>query len=326
MAEAGSDVRWGSLSADDVGDWAVLTNLLAVVDRTDEIYQAEDLAEELREQGFDPAADTMAVRVDGQLVGFGQLRVGMELVEGEATAWIHGGVHPDFRRRGFGTHIMDRLERRARQLSAERHPDRALSLKAPGGLDGASVRIMLARRGYQIVRHSHDMARDLPDQLPALSDRPVQRFSAELGEATRLAHNDAFSTHWGSSPRSAEQWQDMLDSRTFRPEASHVCLDADGQVLAYVIVRQWVPGEAWIDLVGTRQRARGQGLARACLAASLHAAAEQGYRTAALGVDSQNGQGAGALYSSLGFRLVRVQATFGKVVPALVREPAAREQ
>ena len=103
MAEAGSDVRWGSLSADDVGDWAVLTNLLAVVDRTDEIYQAEDLAEELREQGFDPAADTMAVRVDGQLVGFGQLRVGMELVEGEATAWIHGGVHPDFRRRGFGT-------------------------------------------------------------------------------------------------------------------------------------------------------------------------------------------------------------------------------
>jgi ribosomal protein S18 acetylase RimI-like enzyme len=84
-----------------------------------------------------------------------------------------------------------------------------------------------------------------------------------------------------------------------------------------VLVRQWAEGEAWIALVGTRQQARGQGLARACLTASLRACAEQGYRTAALGVDSNNGQGAGALYSSLGFGVIRTFASYGKVIPPL---------
>ncbi len=142
------------------------------------------------------------------------------------------------------------------------------------------------------------------------------RYSAELSEQVRLAHNDAFSTHWGSVPMTAEHWQSLVDSRTFRPDCSFVCLDSDGAVLAYVLICQWVAGEAWVHLVGTRQQARGAGLARACLAASVRAMAEQGFASACLGVDSQNPSGAGALYASLGFSVQRVIAHYGRVDPA----------
>jgi ribosomal protein S18 acetylase RimI-like enzyme len=81
-----------------------------------------------------------------------------------------------------------------------------------------------------------------------------------------------------------------------------------------VLVTQWVPGEAWVNLVGTRQRARGAGLARACLAASLRAIAEQGYAKAGLDVDSENASGAGALYASFGFKLDKVIARYGRLV------------
>lgn len=306
---------WRPLEVEAVGDWAELTNLLAVADGTEEFYDAMALAEELREPGVDPASDTVAAWRDGVLVGFGQLRVSSGLFEGRVRAEIIGGVRPDQRRQGLGTEIMDRMEERALELAGQRHPGVPVQLRVSGGIEGASVRSLLEHRGYRVVRYYHELARPIPGVLPDPPRLPVQRFSAELAEQVRLAHNDAFSTHWGSIPVTAEHWQNMLDSRTFRPDCSYLSVDADSQVLAYVLVTQWVEGEAWVHLVGTRQQARGAGLARACLTASVRAMAEQGFAVAGLGVDSENPTGASALYESLGFTLQRVLAHYGRVEP-----------
>jgi GNAT superfamily N-acetyltransferase len=307
---------WRPLSVETVGDWAELTNLLAVADGTEEFYDAMALAEELHEPGVDPRLDTVGAWRDGVLVGFGQLRVSSGLFEGRVRAEIIGGVRPDQRGSGLGTEIMNRMEARALELAAQRHPGVPVQLRVSGGIEGASVRPMLERRGYQIVRYYHEMARPIPGVLPEPPQLPVRRYSAELAEEVRLAHNDAFSTHWGSIPMPADQWQSMVSSRTFRPDCSYLSVDSDGRVLAYVLVCQWVAGEAWVHLVGTRQQARGAGLARACLTASVRAMAEQGFAVAGLGVDSENSSGAGALYTSLGFGLQRVLAHYGRVEPA----------
>lgn len=310
-------VRWDSLSAGCVREWARLTNLLAEVDGTEEFYDAEDLAEELVEPGVDAARDTVAVWDDGALIGFGQLRVKPGPAGGNHSAMLVGGVHPDHRGRGIGARIMDLLEPRALQLGVERGPGVPVHLRVPGGIEGASVRRLLEHRGYAIERYYRELERPIPGAPVAEPAVPVTPYSAELSEQVRLAHNDAFSTHWGSTPRDVPRWQSYVGSRSFRPGAGFVCLSDDGRVLAYTLVCEWVPGEAWVDLVGTRQEARGRGLARACLSACLRSLAGQGFTVAGLSVDSENAQGAGALYSSVGFELQRVVASYGKVVPAL---------
>jgi len=121
----------------------------------------------------------------------------------------------------------------------------------------------------------------------------------------------------GSAPRTVEHWQDVVESRTFRWQCSFVSVAADGAVDAYVMAFSYVPGELYIGLVGTRPRARGRGLARACMAATLRAAAAHGLHKVALSVDSENDTGAGRLYESMGFTRVRTSAAYRKLVPPL---------
>jgi mycothiol synthase len=317
---------WRTLEDRTVSDWTELVNTLAKADGTEEYYQAEELREELSFAGFDPVRDSVAVWQDGRLVGYGKVLIGDNLGrDGRAAVRIEGGVHPDYRGQRIGRQIMDRLELRGRQLAAERHPGAEVWLGAFGGLPGASVQPMLEHRGFELARYFHHLELPLTGELPsgesAGDDRPeladVRPYRPELAEEVRLAHNEAFAEHWGFTPRSPQQWPELVGSRAFRPDCSFVCLAADGTVDAYVLCGQWAPGELYIELVGTRPRARGRGLARVCVAAALRAGAAEGLTTAALSVDSENGSGAGRLYESMGFTHIRVNAVYRKLVPPL---------
>ncbi|MBO3101310.1 GNAT family N-acetyltransferase [Cellulomonas fengjieae] len=307
-------LRWTYLDTPDVVAWSELTNLLATVDRTEEFYAPEDLAEELEEQDFDRVRDSIAVWDGDRLVGYGQLRLSAALTaEGYVRANLDGGVHPQWRARGIGTELMDRMEPRARALSAQRHPGAPLQLRSSGRLEGDPVRPMLEHRGYSVVRYFTEMARPLPGTPIAATDPRVEPYRPDLADAVRLAHNDAFATHWGSTAQTVEQWTHMVTSRSFRPETSRIVRDGD-VVLAYVLTAQWVPRELYVSLVGTRQSARGGGLARACLAGTVAAAAASGdYDVVELEVDSVNPTGAGEMYASLGFVETRTTATYAKV-------------
>lgn len=159
------NARFSTLSAGDLLAWTQLTNLLAQVDGTDEFYDAEDLAEELEEPGFDPERDSIAEWDVDQLVVFGQLRVADALLEGNAKASIDGGVHPEPRRRSIGGGILDSLEARARELAAERHPGAPVTVGLATVADGSSSGRMAASRGYAPVRYLTDMMIELPRHL-----------------------------------------------------------------------------------------------------------------------------------------------------------------
>jgi ribosomal protein S18 acetylase RimI-like enzyme len=326
-------LRWDRLDAGAAKAWSDLTNLLAEVDGTDEFYDPQDLAEELAESGVDPRKDTWAVRDGEQLIAFGQLRIRDGLNEGRVRAYLGGGVHPDYRGQGIGRQLMDRLEARAMDLSAERHPGVPLCLSVSGGLDSDPVRPMLVHRGYELVRYFHQMERALTgepltgEQLTGepftggphdIAPLTVEVYCAELVEPMLIAHNDAFSTHFGFAPQSPQEWQDGISSRTFRPDCSVVIRDvADRKrVLCYVMAYNYAPGELYIGRVGTIRSARGRGLARAGLLETLRLAIAAGYSKAELDVDSINPSGAGALYESVGFKRTRTTAVFDRPVPA----------
>lgn len=310
-------LTWTTLTTQTTPQWSELTNVLAKVDDTDEFYDAEDLAEELTEHGFDAERDSWAVWDGERMVAYGQLRVSSELTsDGEARAHLSGGVHPDWRGRGIGTALLSRMEPRALELAAARHPGAPILLRADGGKEGSDARPLLEAHGYAPARYFTDMTRPLPGEPLARVDDPrIQPFSSDLAEAVRIAHNDAFSTHWGSTPQTPESWADVVSARSFRAEDSRILADG-GTVLAYVLCGEWVDRELYISLVGTRQSARGQGLARKVLQATVADAAASGrYDVVDLGVDSANPTGAGALYASVGFTPVRTQATYTKPHP-----------
>jgi ribosomal protein S18 acetylase RimI-like enzyme len=77
-------------------------------------------------------------------------------------------------------------------------------------------------------------------------------------------------------------------------------LGADGSLEGYVLTYQYEPGELWIGQLGVRPPARGRGLARAMLLRTLALAAPT-FKVAKLDVDSENADGAGRLYESVGF-------------------------
>jgi len=310
-------LTWSTLSPETVPQWTELTNLLAQVDDTDDFYDAEDLAEELTEHGFDPALDSWAVWDGETMVAFGQLRVSHErTAEGDARADLTGGVHPRWRARGIGTELLARMEPRALELARERHRGAPILLRAQGGKEGSDARPLLADHGYSPARYFTDMQRPLPgDPIVAAADPRIRPFTPDLTERLRLAHNNAFATHWGSTALTPERWADTITARSFRAEDSRVLVDDGGAVLAYVLCGEWVARELYISLVGTVQAARGQGLARRVLVATVAAAAASGrYDVVDLGVDSDNPTGAGNLYASVGFRPIRTQATYTKRV------------
>lgn len=353
------DPAFTPLTAADAPAWADLTTVLARADETEEHYSAEDLTEELAEEGVDPQRDTWAVRDragDG-IAAFGQVRVRSELLDGRAIALLGGGVHPDWRRRGIGRALMDRMEARAKELAAERHPGAPVTFRNPGGLETDPVRHLLIGRGYTLSRYFVQMERSLPEPtsatpgptaLSALTPSPVTAdavaphaspsstvaghrivpFAAALSAGTHRARNAAFAHHWGSTSASEAEWADLVGARSFAADCSFLAVapaigePADGDVHAFCLAQDWQDGPLYLALIGTVPAARGLGLARACIAASLEAAARRPdtegrprFSRASLHVDADSPTGATRLYRAAGFAAVKTFATFTRDLP-----------
>lgn len=240
-----------------VGAWAALTNALAVVDGTDEFYEAADLLEELREPGVDPARDTLGLWDKGAMIGFGQLQLGERLRDGRGRAYIGGGIAPEYRRRGHGTAVMDAMEGGAAEKMAERHPGVDFTVDMWGHMPEHGAAQMALARGYEAARYFQDMEvvrdgfkrRNRPDGLRA--NAQLLSYSPGLAEAVRVLDNEAFSDHWGSTPKSVDEWSAMTRARSFRSGYSPVLVvgrgGPAGQALCYVLAAEWVPRELYIS-------------------------------------------------------------------------------
>ena len=315
-----------ALTLEDVPSLTALLNTVDGHDELGEPVEEPSIREWLQTPRLDLAEDTVALRAGGQIVGFGLVTVSAHPDrDGRARVQLSGAVHPEHRRQGIGTSILELLEARGSSLAAQRHPGLPAVLRTSGGRDpepdagpgGADIRPVLERRGYRRVRSWLEMERELPGpalELPAPEGARILAPAPEQSEAVRLAHVAAFADHWGSAPIDAETWQLWTTSHTSRPEHSTIALAPDGIVLAYAVTSEDRPGVLHVALVGTRPEARGRGLARAVLARTLASGAEAGFTAAVLEVDAESLTGATRLYEAVGFARAHVYATYEKPV------------
>lgn len=174
--------------------------------------------------------------------------------------------------------------------------------------DARDHRRLYAAAGFSPVRWYREMRRDLARPLaePSLEGIRVVPWEPDLDEAARLAHNEAFADHWGSEPRTPEDWQ-RKNGPHFVPGWSFVAL-ADDAVVGYTISSRYpqdwpVVGFTfgYSELLGVRPAWRGRGVATALLARAMAAFRADQMAYAMLGVDTENATGAHGLYERLGY-------------------------
>ncbi|GAB2630027.1 GNAT family N-acetyltransferase [Kribbella swartbergensis] len=304
----------------DADAWAELLAAKEKVDQEGENYDAQDLIDELEDPHLDPALDTVGLWADGRMIAYGKVQ-GADAVVDIDRVRTEGTVHPQWRRRGIGTALMPWLINRAGEVHLAKHPD------APGEVTTSRISTnvgaerLFEKFGFAERRYFFDMKRPLDQPVPevALPDGlRLVPFDPSMDEALRLAHNEVFLDHWGSTPKDPDSWKTWFTgARAFRGGSSYVVLDGD-TIAAYVLGYEYeadteVTGirELYVGQVGTVKSYRGRGLARVTLAKVLTEAAEAGYQRCSLGVDADNPTGALGLYESLGFSVSSKWISYG---------------
>lgn len=333
LPDSSLDLTWRPLTVDDVPAWYELERVIEAADELAEHYSAEDLHDELFDGSWkNPELDSLVgLDGDGEPRAFGlvDVRPGDTRV---VRAFCWGGVHPQWRGRGIGAAVLTWQEARGRQkiAAAGKQAPGRLVVHSPDGLKDRAT--MLRQGGFSPVRWYIEMSRRLvgegsepiPDVELADGLRVVP-FDRDLDEQVRLAHNEAFADHWGSEPRSAEDWQRATTGgRSFRPDWSFLVLADSGgatQVAGYTLAsayqQDWEAQgytSGWTDLLGVRPKWRGRRLAPALLAASMNAMRDSGMQRAELGVDSENASGALGLYGGIGYTPIRREVAWAKQV------------
>lgn len=236
-------------------------------------------------------------------------------------AFLDGGVDPDWRRRGVGSALMSWQVARARQLLA------ATGLAVPGRIatyvdNHLTDKSALVRRlGFEPRRFSTDLRRDLSLPIPEVALRHglrLVRWSPDLDEQVRLAHNEAFADRWGSEPHTPESWSEVraglaedwsfvvVDHSTDRSPVAGYLLsgryEQDWESLGY--------REGYVDLLGVRREWRGRRVATALLTTAMRAYRDAGMQFAALGVDADTPSGSFGIFAALGFEPARGSAMY----------------
>jgi ribosomal protein S18 acetylase RimI-like enzyme len=302
--------RWRALTADDLEDWSVLTRAVSEYDDSNSVFSAAELGEELGHGSLDPPRDTVAALDGDLLVAAGIVFPPLQRAAGGYRAEFDGSVHPAHRGRGLGSELLDRLVARAREAAAERFPDAAVpvSTSVPQGGDGEAL---LLARGFHPLRYFHEMRAPSGGVMPTDSDGvEYLDYGPQYETEVYDAHMDAFRTHWGFAETPFEEWRGIRTaSSVLRPACCTLAIDGD-RVLGYVLSYQSAAGPLYLGQVGVRQAARGRGIARQMMQRVLAQARAAGYEWVELHVDSENADGAGALYTKAGFERTRTWVAY----------------
>lgn len=314
------ELAWRPLQLRDAANLHALIQAIEEADATPERQSAQETAEMLEGSWKDIQLDTLGgFDETGALraYGFVEVRPGDTRT---MRAFLTGGVHPGWRGRGIGRAVLAWMEGRGRQKLAASGKDLPARLATFVDERARDHRRLFAAAGFSPVRWYTDMRRDLAAPLPAV-DLPdgirIVPWTAELDDAVRVAHNEAFADHWGSEPQTPETWRH--EEAHFVPSWSFVALDETSdppQVAGYALSGRYeldwpVLGYTcgYTKILGVRVPWRGRGLATGLLTRVMAAYRADGMEYACLGVDTANPSGAHGLYEKLGY-----EPTHGQVM------------
>lgn len=203
-------------------------------------------------------------------------------------------VHPDHRRRGVGTALVEALADRAKPVRIWSH----------GGHPGAAA--LAGKLGFRKVRELLRLRRALDADLPApvlpdgVSLRPFVPGRDEA--AVVYVNHRAFSWHPEQGAMSIEDVRQKEEQPWFDPAGFLLAVDPDERLLGFHWTKAHTADLGEVYVVGVDPDAQGGGLGKAITLAGLAHLRDAGLTEVMLYVEADNAA-ALAVYNRLGFRL-----------------------
>jgi len=305
--------------ADDYPALARIINASAEGEGDDRVETAEALASAYDHlERCEPGRDLLVAEVDRMPVAYS--RVFWDDEEDGRIYKLVCFVDPAFGGRGLGSALLAWNEARLREIAADHDvPTKLVQAFVADANEAASALIRGA--GYGPVTYMAQMVRpsvdDVPDHpLPdGLEIRPVRD---EDIRTIWEADVEAFKDHWGFVDQSEEDYQRFIEFPYHDPTLWKIAWDGEGvagQVKSFIDTAQndaHGRQRGWTESISTSRRWRRRGVAKALIVESIRELAARGITEVALGVHTENPNGAYALYESLGYEVVRTWTTYRK--------------
>jgi mycothiol synthase len=227
-------------------------------------------------------------------------------------------VDPVVQGRGIGTALFAWNEARLREIASEHDiPDKAFEVWVDDR--NAAATALVVGAGYEPVTYAAEMVRPTVADLPShplpdgLELRPVRE---EDLRTIWEADTDAFRDHWGFVEPTESGFRRFLEFPYNDLSLWKVAWDEQGvagQVRSFVDPNQNAEFRrlrGWTENISTARRWRRRGVAKALIVESIRELAARGMTEVALGVHTENPNGAYDLYESLGYEVVATWTTY----------------
>ncbi|MGD8603028.1 MAG: GNAT family N-acetyltransferase, partial [Anaerolineales bacterium] len=264
--------------------------------------------------------DVLLVEDGDRLIGYVTTYWRQQL-EGERLYRHYGFVHPEYRRQGIGVALLDHAEARGRQVALT-HPADIPKAYMCFINDRVADRIaLMTHSGYEPVRYFYEMVRPLDQpihQQPMPDGLEVRTPTPDQFQQVFQAMDEAFEDHWGHIPLTEKDIQGWMESSYFQPQRWKVAWDGDqvaGMVLNFIDQHEnerFDRLRGYTEDISVRRPYRRRGLASSLLTQSLQLHKDLGMEEAALGVDTDNPNGALQLYQRVGFKADKSSAAYRK--------------
>lgn len=293
---------WRQLNPNDAGALHRLERACAPFDGDTAPAGEAAYRKRLDDAGTDLASNTIcAVNDAGEIAAYAWVTFNQGLKQ-TIRVFQEGRIHPEFRRRGVGSFLVDWMEARAQQWYEAVEDERNLVLRHDFYDRGDDAIALFERYGYTFAFAEDDMRFDLNDSIPdetLPAGMRVVPWTAERAGLFHTVYADAFRTRGDFTPWEQDAWvQAYTGYDDFRPDLSLLVLEGDEPV-GYAVCSV-EDGEGWIVQMGVRPAWRSRGIAGGLLVECMQRFRAERLQYAMLNVNVNN-PGARRVYERLGF-------------------------
>jgi ribosomal protein S18 acetylase RimI-like enzyme len=228
-------------------------------------------------------------------------------------------LHPDWRGDGIPLAMMEFFQERLIEIAAKHPAEAPKYFQAWGLADAAWHKELMDELGLDPVRYGISMTRPCskPIEVTPLSEGiEVRLVEPEDYRKVFDADSEAFRDHWGYVPTTEKDYQRWLNQTTFDPSIWKVAWEGNqvvGMVLNFIDEKEnkeFNRKRGYTEGISVRRPWRRQGVARALLTQSIKMFQDMGMEETALGVDTNNPNGAMKLYESVGYKETKRVVTY----------------